>query len=230
MMEPPTEPVTPTEIDTYLVAKLLEPDPAMAAARELADEEGLPHIEVSELQGKFLMLLAQMSGAKRVLEIGTLGGYSTTWLARGVGVDGHVTTCEFEPLHARVAADNLKACGVGERVDIRIGAARQTLDAMLAEDCEPFDLIFIDADKENNPHYINSAIMLGRPGTVLVVDNVVRSGAVLHAGDALSDAGRLINGVRAGIDRLAADPRVDATALQTVGAKGWDGFALALVR
>lgn len=230
MMEPPTEPVTPTDIDAYLVAKLLEPDPAMAAARELAEREGLPHIEVSELQGKFLMLLAQMSGAKRVLEIGTLGGYSTTWLARGVGADGHVTTCEFEPLHARVAADNLKACGVGDRVDIRIGAARQTLDAMLAEDCEPFDLIFIDADKENNPHYINSAIMLGRPGTVLVVDNVVRSGAVLHVGDALSDAGRLINGVRAGIDRLAADPRVDATALQTVGAKGWDGFALALVR
>ncbi|WP_411731231.1 O-methyltransferase [Paeniglutamicibacter sp.] len=221
---------SPIDVDKFLVEKLLAPEPEMAAARERAHQAGLPHIEVSEVQGKFLMLLAQIAGAKRVLEIGTLGGYSTTWLARGVGPDGHVTTCEYEPLHARVAADNLAACGVEERVEIRIGTALDTLDSLLAEGVEPFDLFFIDADKENNAHYIDLAVMLGRPGSVIVVDNVVREGAVLQAGDPLTDAGRLVNGVRRGIDVLGSNPRVDATALQTVGVKGWDGFAVAVVR
>ena len=221
---------SPIDVDKFLVEKLLAPEPEMAAARERAHLAGLPHIEVSEVQGKFLMLLAQIAGAKRVLEIGTLGGYSTTWLARGVGPDGHVTTCEYEPLHARVAADNLAACGVEERVEIRIGTALDTLDSLLAEGVEPFDLFFIDADKENNAHYIDLAVMLGRPGSVIVVDNVVREGAVLQAGDPLTDTGRLVNGVRRGIDVLGSNPRVDATALQTVGVKGWDGFALAVVR
>lgn len=220
----------PADVDKYLVEKLLAPEPEMAKARERAHAAGLPHIEVSEAQGKFLMLLAQIAGARRVLEIGTLGGYSTTWLARGVGPGGHVTTCEYEPLHARVAADNLAACGVEDRVDIRIGAALDTLDALLAEGGEPFDLIFIDADKENNAHYIDLAIALGRSGSVIVVDNVVREGAVLRPGDPLSEAGRMVNGVRQGIDVLGSNPRLDATALQTVGAKGWDGFALAVIR
>lgn len=220
----------PVDVDRFLVEKLLAPEPEMEEARERAHRAGLPHIEVSEVQGKFLMLLAQIAGAKRVLEIGTLGGYSTTWLARGVGPDGHVTTCEYEPLHAQVAADNLAASGVEDRVEIRIGAALDTLDALLAEDGEPFDLFFIDADKENNAHYIDLAITLGRPGSVIVVDNVVREGAVLHEGDPLTDAGRMVNGVRRGIDVLGSNPRVDATALQTVGIKGWDGFALAVIR
>ena len=229
-MDSSAEPVTPAEVDAYFVEKLLEADPEMDAARRRAHEAGLPHIEVSEVQGKFLMLLAQIASAKRVLEIGTLGGYSTTWLARGVGADGHVVTCEFEPLHARVAADNLAAAGVEDRVDIRIGAALDTLDALLAEDGDPFDLIFIDADKENNPHYIQAAITLGRPGSVIVVDNVVREGGVLRSAETDDENGRLLKGVRDGINMLGSNPRLDATALQTVGVKGWDGFALAVVR
>ena len=229
-MDSSAEPVTPAEVDAYFVEKLLDPEPEMDAARRRAHEAGLPRIEVSEVQGKFLMLLAQIASAKRVLEIGTLGGYSTTWLARGVGADGHVVTCEFEPLHARVAADNLAAAGVEDRVDIRIGAALDTLDALLAEGGEPFDLIFIDADKENNAHYIQSAITLGHPGSVIVVDNVVREGGVLRPGEPVDEAGRMLKGVRDGIDMLGGNPRLDATALQTVGVKGWDGFALAVVR
>ncbi|MFJ6418900.1 O-methyltransferase [Paeniglutamicibacter sp. NPDC091659] len=229
-MDSSADPVTPAEVDAYFVEKLLEPEPEMDAARRRAHEAGLPRIEVSEVQGKFLMLLAQIASAKRVLEIGTLGGYSTTWLARGVGADGHVVTCEFEPLHARVAADNLAAAGVEDRVDIRIGAALDTLDALLAEGGEPFDLIFIDADKENNAHYIQSAITLGHPGSVIVVDNVVRDGGVLRPGEPEDEAGRMLKGVRDGIDMLGSNPRLDATALQTVGVKGWDGFALAVVR
>ena len=221
---------SPSDVDKYLVESLHGSEPEMEAGRKHAHEAGLPHIEVSETQGKFLMLLAQISGARRVLEIGTLGGYSTTWLARGVGPDGHVTTCEYEPLHARVAADNLKATSIDGRVDIRIGAALDTLDALLAEPEEPFDMVFIDADKENTGHYIDLAITLGRPGTVIVVDNVVREGAVLEPGDPLTESGRMVNGIRDGIHVLGSNPRVDATALQTVGSKGWDGFALAVVR
>ena len=229
-MDSPAEPATPAEVDAYFVEMLLDPEPGMDDARRRAHEAGLPRIEVSEVQGKFLMLLTQIASAKRVLEIGTLGGYSTTWLARGVGADGHVVTCEFEPLHARVAADNLAAAGVEERVEIRIGAALDTLDALLAEGGEPFDLIFIDADKENNAHYIQSAITLGHPGSVIVVDNVVREGGVLHPGEPVDDAGRMLKGVRDGIEMLGNNPRLDATAMQTVGVKGWDGFALAVVR
>lgn len=229
-MDTPEAVRSPLEVDEYLVDSLHAPEPEMAAGRKHAHEAGLPHIEVSQTQGKFLMLLAQISGARRVLEIGTLGGYSTTWLARGVGPNGHVTTCEYEPLHARVAADNLKASSVDDRVDIRIGAALDTLDALLAEAGDPFDLVFIDADKENTGHYIELAITLGRPGTVIVVDNVVREGAVLESGDPLTESGRMVNGMRDGIDVLGSNPRVDATALQTVGSKGWDGFALAVIR
>lgn len=229
-MDSSAGPATPAEVDAYLVEKLLAPEPDLDAGRVRAHAAGLPHIEVSEVQGKFLMLLAEIASAKRVLEIGTLGGYSTTWLARGVGSTGHVVTCEFEPLHASIAADNLAAAGVGDRVDIRIGAALDTLDALLAEDGEPFDLVFIDADKENNAHYIQTAISLGRPGTVIVVDNVVREGWVLRTPDSTAETDPMLRGVREGLDVLGGNPRLDATAMQTVGVKGWDGFALAVVR
>lgn len=229
-MDRVAEPVTPAAVDAYFVEKLHGAEPEMDAARQRAREAGLPQIEVSEVQGKFLMLLTQIAAAKRVLEIGTLGGYSTVWLARGVGAEGYVVTCELEPLHARVSADNLAEAGVADRVDIRIGPALDTLDALLAECEEPFDLIFIDADKENNAHYIQAAISLGRSGSVIVVDNVVREGGVLRPGEPLDEKGRMLNGVREGIDMLGSNPRLDATALQTVGVKGWDGFALAVVR
>lgn len=229
-MHDPAGPVMPADVDTFLIKQLLAPEPELDAARQRAHDAGLPRIEVSEVQGKFLMLLAQISGAKRILEIGTLGGYSTSWLARGVGTDGHVVTCEYEPLHAQIAADNLQAARLADRVDIRIGSAVDTLDALLAESGQPFDLVFIDADKENNVHYIQAAIFLGRPGTVIVVDNVVRDGLVVHPADPDTPAGALINGVRAGLQLLGTHPLLDATALQTVGLKGWDGFALAVVR
>lgn len=229
-MERPHMPATPATVDAFLSETLLAPEPILAAARQRAHAAGLPAIEVSDVQGKFLMLLTQIAGAKRVLEIGTLGGYSTTWLARGVGAEGHVVTCEFEALHARIAAENLKAAGLSDRVEIRIGAALDTLDALLADGKEPFDLVFIDADKENNVHYIQAAISLGRPGTVVVVDNVVREGLVLTPGAPQTAEGALIEGVRGGLELLGSHPLLDATALQTVGAKGWDGFALAVMR
>ncbi|PQZ89043.1 methyltransferase [Arthrobacter sp. MYb227] len=229
-MHDPAVPVTPSDVDTFLIKQLLAPEPELDAARQRAHDAGLPRIEVSEVQGKFLMLLAQIAGAKRILEIGTLGGYSTSWLARGVGTDGQVVTCEYEPLHAQIAADNLQTAGIADRVQIRIGAAVDTLDALLAEGGQPFDLVFIDADKENNVHYIQAAISLGKSGTVIVVDNVVRDGLVVHPADPQTQAGALINGVRAGLELLGTHPLLDATALQTVGLKGWDGFALARVR
>lgn len=229
-MHDPAVPVTPGDVDTFLVKQLLAPEPELDAARQRAHDAGLPRIEVSEVQGKFLMLLAKIAGAKRILEIGTLGGYSTSWLARGVGADGQVVTCEYEPLHAQIAAENLQAAGIADRVQIRIGAAVDTLDALLAEGGQPFDLVFIDADKENNVHYIQAAISLGKSGTVIVVDNVVRDGAVVHRADPQTQAGALINGVRAGLELLGSHPLLEATALQTVGLKGWDGFALAVIR
>lgn len=220
----------PAEVDDYLRAGVVDEPPAFADGRAAAHAAGLPQIEVSAGQGKLLKLLARVSGARRVLEIGTLGGYSTSWLAEGVGPDGHVTTCEFEPLHAEVARRNLEAAGVGDRVDIRIGAARDTLAALRREDVAPFDLVFIDADKENNPHYVLESLELTRSGSIIIVDNVVRNGTVLHPGDASTEEGRATNGTREVLDILGGDPRLDATALQTTGAKGWDGFALAVVR
>ena len=171
-----------------------------------------------------LFLLAQIAGARRILEIGTLGGYSTIWLARALPEDGGLVTLELEPHHAAVARANLARAGVSDKVDIRAGAAKDSLAAMTGE--APFDFVFIDADKQSNAHYVAEAIRLGRSGTTIVVDNVVREGGVL---DADSDDERVV-GTRALFDMLAADPRLDATAVQTVGAKKWDGFVLALVR
>lgn len=206
-------------VDDYIAEKLIGDDPAHAIAANAA--AGLPDIDVSATQGKMLHLFAMMTGARRVLEVGTLGGYSTIWLARAVGAGGEVVTLELDPHHAAVARANVDAAAVGNRVDIRIGPAVETLAALDG----PFDLIFIDADKPSNVAYLREALRLSRPGTVIVVDNVVREGGVLEAD---SDDDRIL-GTRSLFDAVAAEPRLTATAVQTVGAKKWDGFLLAVV-
>jgi len=213
------------EVDDYLVETVVGVDDDLTAALGANAAAELPPIDVSPPQGKFLNLLARMVGATRVLEIGTLGGYSTIWLARAVGEAGRVVTLEYEPKHAAVARANLDRAGVGSRVDIRIGAALDTLPGVEADGMGPFDLVFIDADKVNNSNYVRWALRMSRPGTVIVVDNVVRGGAVSNP-DLEDEA---VHASREVLGLLAAEPRVDATALQTVGSKGWDGFALALV-
>ena len=183
----------------------------------------MPAIEVAPTGGKLLWLLARVSGARRVLEIGTLGGYSTIWLARGIPDEGRVVTIEAEPRHADVARASIDRAGVGERVEIRIGRGAEVLPTLAEE--APFDLVFIDADKESNTVYLDWAARLGRPGTLVVIDNVVRGGRVADA----EDENPQVRGVRAGLEMLRDDPRFTATALQTLDAKGWDGIALALV-
>ncbi|RDI55724.1 O-methyltransferase [Nocardia mexicana] len=186
---------------------------------------GLPSIDVSPPQGKFLHLIAVSTGARRVLEIGTLGGYSTLWLARAVGPEGRVVTLEYAPEHAEVARKNLDGKGVGDRVEIRVGAALDSLPVLAEENPDPFDLVFIDADKINNSNYVRWALRLTRKGSVIIVDNVVRNGGIAAA----DSADAAVRASREVLELLAAEPRVDATALQTVGGKGWDGFAYAVV-
>ncbi|GAB3601177.1 O-methyltransferase [Microbacterium tumbae] len=209
--------------DIFLVDTLVGHDPALEAGLDAQRAAGLPSIEVAPVGGKLLNLLARIAGARRVLEIGTLGGYSTTWLARAVGEDGLVVTIEAEPGNAAVARRNLDAAGVGDRVEIRIGRGAEVLPSL--DGAEPFDLVFIDADKESNTVYLDWAARLGRPGTVVVVDNIGREGEIVN--DDTADP-RVV-GTRQGLRMLGEDPRFDATALQTVGLKGWDGFALAVV-
>jgi len=210
-------------VDTYLSETLVGHDHALEAAVEDQDAAGLPSIEVAPVNGKLLHLLARMSGARRVLEIGTLGAYSTIWLARGLPADGSVVTIEAEPANAAVARANLARAGESARVVVLEGRAADVLPTL--EGREPFDLVFIDADKESNTTYLDWAARLGRPGTVVIVDNVVRSGDVAdgHTTDSK------VVGTRAGLAMLGADPRFDATALQTLDRKGWDGVAIALV-
>ncbi|MCQ1993863.1 O-methyltransferase [Arthrobacter sp. zg-Y1171] len=210
------------QVEEYLSSRVVRPDDQLKAIVAATGAAGLPTIEVTAAQGKFLMLLARISGARRILEIGTLGGFSTAWLARALPDDGELITCEYEPRHAEVARANLAAAGLMDRVTIQVGAALDTLPD-LAE-AEPFDLFFIDADKVNNPAYLEWAVKLSRPGSVIVLDNVVRGGTVL---DPRGD--EAVQGTRAAVDILGSHPRLDATALQTVGSKGWDGFALAVV-
>lgn len=212
-------------VDDYIVDALFEADPALDAVLATNRDQGLPAIDVSPAQGKLLSLLARMQGARIVLEIGTLGGYSTIWLARGLPADGKIVTLELDPHHARVARSNFERAGVSERVELRIGPALESLAALNAEDAGPFDLIFIDADKPNNPHYLSWAMRLSRPGTVIVCDNVIRDGAVLD--DDGHDAN--VEGARAAFSFIGSDKRLDGTAIQTVGAKGYDGFAIAIV-
>ncbi|WP_459547494.1 O-methyltransferase [Nocardia sp. X0981] len=212
------------DVDRYVVDNLVRDEETSATLRANA-AAGLPSIDVSEAQGKFLHLLARSCGARRVLEIGTLGGFSTLWLARAVGDGGQVLTLEYEPRHAEVARANLDRAGVGTRVDIRVGAAMDTLPVLAAEQPDPFDFVFIDADKVNNANYVRWALRLTRPGAAVVVDNVVRGGGLVDE-DSTDPA------VRAGrelVRLLAEEPRLDATVVQTVGAKGWDGFAFAVV-
>ncbi len=214
-----------TAVDQYLTATLLPDDPVLDAALAANAAAGLPAIDVAPNQGKFLQLLAQLKGARRILEIGTLGGYSTIWLARALPPDGHLITLEFDPRHAAVAQTNIDRAGLSETVEIRIGAALDSLAQLVAEQADPFDLIFIDADKPNNPHYLTFALQLARPGTLIVGDNVIRDGEVI---DPASTDPR-VQGTRTFLEQLAANPRLSATALQTVGSKGYDGFAMALV-
>lgn len=215
-----------SEVDAYIGDKLIGDDPVLAAVLAANAAARLPPIDVSPAQGKMLHLLARMADARRILEIGTLGGYSTIWLARALPADGTLVTLELDPHHASVARANVARAGLADRVDLRVGAALHTLAAMQAAGEAPFDVVFIDADKENGAAYVAAAIALGRPGTVIIVDNVVREGGVL---DPASDDPRVI-GTRALFDYVAAAPELDATAVQTVGAKKWDGFLLAIIK
>ncbi|MFQ4147925.1 O-methyltransferase [Arthrobacter sp. LAPM80] len=211
------------QVEDYLSATLVHGGAGMDAVVESIDAAGMPRIEVAPTAGKLLMLLARIQGARRVLEIGTLAGYSTIWLARGLPGDGHVTTCEFLPLHADVARKNIDAAGFGAMVEIRVGAALETLPALAGG--EPYDLVFIDADKGNNLEYLKWAIKLTRPGSVIVLDNVIWEGTILDPGGD-PDAGA----IRDALEFMGASESLDATAIQTAGSKGWDGFAIAVVR
>lgn len=215
-----------TEVDHYVTQLLVEPDAALTGALRANAEAGLPPIDVSPAQGKFLMLLVQLSGARRVLEIGTLGGYSTIWMARGLPEGGRLVTLESVPRHAEVARSNIARAGVADRVEVRLAPAVETLAQLVSEGAKPFDLVFIDADKPNNAAYLQWAMMLTRPGSVIVCDNVVRNGHVVDE-DGTDES---VVGTRAFFDAVAEDPRLEATAIQTVGVKGWDGFALARVK
>jgi predicted O-methyltransferase YrrM len=214
-----------TKVDEYIGGKLAPEDPDLAAVLRANADAGMPAHDVSPVQGKLLHLLARIQGAREILEIGTLGGYSTIWLARALPPGGRLTTLEIDATRAEVARANLIRCGLAGRVDVRIGPALQTLQTLKAEGAGPFDLVFIDADKPNNPHYLEWAVMLTRPGGVIIGDNVVRNGAV--ADPQSSDVNGL--GVRQFLEAMGRHPRLAATAIQTVGVKGYDGFALAIV-
>lgn len=214
-----------TAVDRYLADLLLSPDPVLEAALRAGADAGLPPHEVSPTVGKLLQLLAQSLGARTMLEIGTLGGYSTIWLARALPADGRLITLEAVPEHAAVARTNIARAGLDSLVELRLGRALETLPQLAAERRGPFDLIFIDADKAGNPDYFAWALELSRRGSLIVADNVIRAGAVLDA--AAGDPS--VQGVRRFLELLAAEPRVSATAIQTVGAKGYDGLAIALV-
>jgi predicted O-methyltransferase YrrM len=218
-------PVASAEVDAWIADRLIGDDPALDEALARNAAEGLPAIDVSPAQGKLLHILARSIGAWRILEVGTLGGYSTIWLARALPDHGVLVTLEIDPHHAEVARANLDAAGVGDKVEIRVGPAVEMLTRMEAEGEGPFDLVFIDADKPNNVAYLKAALAIARPGSLIIVDNVVREGRVTDA----SSTDAAILGTRALFDVIAAEPRLTATAIQTVGAKGWDGFMIAVV-
>lgn len=213
------------EVDRYVGERLGTSDEALESALKASDDAGLPAINVAPNQGKLLYLLATLQGARRILEIGTLGGYSTIWLARALPEDGRLITLEADPHHAEVARANVARAGQAEKVDVRIGAALDSLPLLEAEGAEPFDLTFIDADKQSTAEYFAWALKLSRVGSAIVVDNVVRGGAVAN----LASTDPVVRGVQRFIDAAAAETRVSATALQTVGSKGYDGLALAVV-
>jgi len=214
-----------TAVDTYFSEVLIGEDPVLESALAAADEAGLPHINVAPNQGKLLHLLALTVGARRILEVGTLGGYSAIWMARALPADGKLITLEIDPKHAEVARGNLKHAGLAEVAEVRLGPAADTLAQLAGEGAEPFDFVFIDADKPGNPAYFEWAVKLSRPGTLIVVDNVVRGGAVADA----ASTDPAVIGSRRLHEVVAAEPRVSATSVQTVGVKGYDGFLLARV-
>ena len=212
-------------VDSYIIDTLVGADDALDASVRASDEAGLPSIQVSAPQGKFMYLLARVHGAKRILEVGTLGGYSTIWLARALPENGKLVTMEIDPRHAEVAAANVVRAGLSDKVEILVGNARELLPDLELRNDEPFDLTFIDADKASIPFYFESARRMSRPGSLILVDNVVRDGAVIQAES--EDAS--VQGVRKLNEMLASDTSVEATVLQTVGVKGYDGLAIALV-
>ena len=210
-----------TAVDNYFDGALAPSDPVLDAALKATEAGGLPSIQVSTAQGKQLHLLARSIGARRILEVGTLGGYSAIWLARALPADGQLITLEVDPHHAEVARANLANAGLADRAEVRVGPAIETLPQLEG----PFDFAFIDADKASNADYFVHAVRLSRPGTMIVVDNVVRGGAVVNAGN----GNPAVQGVRRLVDAVAAEPRVSATVIQTVGTKGYDGYLFALV-
>jgi predicted O-methyltransferase YrrM len=217
-----TQNPSPADVDAFLDTTVVGDDPELSAAREASDAAGLPQIAVSTQQGKFLSLLAAAIKARRILEIGTLGGFSTIWLARGAGPGGQVVTLEYEPAHAEVARANIDRAGVGDRVEVVVGPALETLPTLTGG---PFDLVFIDADKVNNVAYVDWAVRLSHSGSVIVVDNVIRGGAILS-----SDPDDVVRATRRTLEVMGEHPQLDTAVLQTVGSKHWDGFALALVK
>jgi len=214
-----------TSVDRYFSGLLSPSDPALDAALQASAKAGLPEIQVSMNQGKLLHLLARLQGASAILEIGTLGGYSTIWMGRALPKDGRLITLEFDPKHAEVAQANIARAGLADIVDVRLGKALDTLPKLAREGIGPFDLIFIDADKASIPDYFTWSLKLSRRGSLIIVDNVVREGAVIDE-DSTDES---VRGVRRFLEMMAAEPRVSATAIQTVGTKGYDGFSLALV-
>ena len=213
-----------TEVDSYIEGTLHVPDATLAGALQRSSAAGLPNIAVSPAQGKFLHLLARMCDARRILEIGTLGGYSTIWLARALASGGKLVSLEIDPRHAAVATENCRIAGLEKTVEIRVGPASEALAVLAAERVEPFDLFFIDADKPSNPLYLEWAIKMSHPGSVIVVDNVIRHGDVINV-----DGDASVQGARQVLKLMGSHPRLSGTALQTVGAKGYDGFAVAIV-
>jgi predicted O-methyltransferase YrrM len=215
-----------TNVDNYICDTLIAPDEALSAALRDSDAADLPNHNVAPNQGKFLYLLAKMSNARRILEIGTLGGYSTIWLARALPANGRLISLEVNPENAAIATANVARAGLKDVVEIRRGAALHSLRLLCDEAVDPFDVIFIDADKRTNPAYLEWSLKLARGGTVIIGDNVVRDGAVAEA----SSADPNVMGIRGFLTMMRDNPRLEATALQTVGSKGYDGFCLAVVR
>lgn len=213
-------------VDDYFNGELIPADPVLDAAVRLSAAEGLPDIAVAPNQGRLLNLIARIHGARRILEVGTLGGYSAIWLARALPEDGRLISMELDPHHAEVARTNIKSAGLSDKVQVRVGRAAESLAALAEENPEPFDLVFIDADKPSNPEYLAWALRMSRPGTVIVVDNVVRGGEVADP----ASTNPAVQGTRKLVDVVAAEPRLDATAIQTVGVKGYDGLLFAIVK
>ncbi|MFE3851631.1 O-methyltransferase [Streptomyces griseorubiginosus] len=213
------------DVDDYFTTHLAPEDEALRAAVRDSEAADLPHAAVTAPQGRLLQLLAQIQGARTILELGTLGGYSTIWLARALPADGRLVSLEYDPRHAEVANRNIARAGLDKVVEIRVGAALDSLPRLADENPPPFDLVFIDADKGNNPHYVEWALKLTGPGSLIVVDNVVRNGRVADPDNPAPD----VRGTRTALELIGRHPKLSATAIQTVGSKGYDGFALARV-